>query len=101
MRQNQRGVPVKIMDREYIIACAPDEREAVLASAELLNSRISELRGGGRVIGADRLLALTALNLANELMSLRSRSDEYRACLERVDSLQERMQAALDAAQEG
>lgn len=43
-------------------------REAV----EYLDSRMRELRDGGKVIGNERIAVLAALNITHELLSLRT-----------------------------
>lgn len=70
---NQPPVPVTviIMDKEYRVACPPDERDALLASASLLNERMREIRDSGKVIGAERIGVMAALNIAHELLSVK------------------------------
>ena len=88
-------VTVRILDREYQIACRADEREALLAAAEHVHERMLEARGRGNVIGTDRVAVMTALNMAHELLALR-RSEQAcaRAC-ERIDAIDQRVSAAL------
>lgn len=82
---NTETVPVNvtIMDKEYRIACKPTEKAALLASAELLNDRLREIRDTGRVIGADRMAVMVALNLAHELLNEQTAN---KALLEKVGS---------------
>ncbi|WP_018876127.1 MULTISPECIES: cell division protein ZapA [unclassified Thioalkalivibrio] len=61
-------VRVSIMGKEYQIACPPDERADLFASASLIDERMRELRDGGRVVGAERIAVMVALNLAHELL---------------------------------
>jgi len=60
-------VSVRILEKEYQVACPIDERTALLDAAELLNTKMREIRDGGRVVGLDRIAVMAALNLANEL----------------------------------
>jgi len=84
------------MDKEYRIACAPAEKPALLASAELLNDRLKEIRDAGRVIGADRMAVMAALNLAHELLNEQT---AHQALVEqlgaRVHALRTRTEQAL------
>ena len=69
-------VGVRILDREYLVACAPDERDGLLAAAHLLDGRMREIRAGNRMAGIDRIAVLAALNLAHELIQQRQGGGE-------------------------
>lgn len=69
-------VNVRILDREYLVGCPPEEREGLLAAAKLLDSRMREIRGGNRMAGIDRIAVLAALNLASELLDNRTQGGE-------------------------
>ncbi len=65
-------VTVRILDREYTVGGSEDERDSLMAAARLLDARMRELRGGNKMVAADRLAVLTALNLAHELQQGRA-----------------------------
>jgi cell division protein ZapA len=67
-------VTVRLLDREYLIACPDDEREGLLAAAKLLDRQMREIRSGNRMAGVDRIAVLAALNIAHELTQLRATS---------------------------
>lgn len=69
-------VEVRILDREYLVACQPQEREGLVAAAHFVDGRMRELRGGNKMAGVDRIAVLTALNLAHELMQLKRGSGD-------------------------
>jgi cell division protein ZapA len=60
---------VKILDRSYRVACKPEEREQLLACARYVDNRMSAIRAEGKVLGADRIAVLAALQMAQELLS--------------------------------
>ena len=64
-------VTVRVMGREYTVACPPEEHEALVASADFLNERMTAIRRRGKALGAERIAVMTALNLARELLSLK------------------------------
>ena len=68
-QQDQARVSVRIMEKEYVIACPYDERSALLDAAEFLNTRMREIRDSGRVVGIDRIAVMAALNLAHEYLN--------------------------------
>jgi len=61
---------IKIQGREYRVACAPEEANSLLAAAELLDARMSDIAKATKSTG-ERLAVMTALNLAHELNSAR------------------------------
>lgn len=70
------AVSIRILDREYMIGCAPEEREGLLAASRLLDARMRELRTSHRLAGIDRIAVLAALNLAHELTQVRAKADD-------------------------
>ncbi len=94
-------VSVRIMEKEYVVACPYEERSALLDSAEFLNSRMREIRDSGKVVGHDRIAVMVALNLANELMRLKNRDVKLESeVVGRVRSLRERVEGALEKGQQ-
>jgi cell division protein ZapA len=92
------GVSIKILDKEYRIACPQDEQEGLMASARLLDQRMREIRQTGRVIGTDRIAVLAALNLAHELVQhQRDNAGEETTVSRRLARLQERVAESLSA----
>ena len=87
-------VSVHILDKEYQVACAEDERDQLLHAADFVNQRMKEIRDRGNVIGTDRIAVVTALNVAHELLQLKALDS---AVNERVRELQDNLTAALAA----
>jgi cell division protein ZapA len=67
-------VNIKILDREFTVGCEPAERDGLLAAAQMLDSRMREIRGSNRMAALDRVAVLAALNLAHEFMQLKTES---------------------------
>jgi cell division protein ZapA len=67
-------VSVSILDREYLIACTPDERPGLIAAASFLDSKMREIRAGARSATLDRIAVLAALTIAHDLIGLRERA---------------------------
>ena len=86
---------VKILDREYQIACREDERADLMAAAEMVNDRMKAIRGRGNVIGTDRVAVMTALNMAHELLALQETQATCERIRDRVHTLQQRVSEAL------
>jgi cell division protein ZapA (FtsZ GTPase activity inhibitor) len=64
-------VNVRILDKDYLIACPPEEREDLMRAATLLDARLKTARESARGMGSERWLIMAALNMANDLAKLR------------------------------
>ncbi len=76
MTDQTAQVSVRILDKEYKVACPASERTNLLDSAEILNAKMREIRDSGRVIGLDRIAVIAALNMANDLIHANARDLE-------------------------
>lgn len=61
-------VRVHILDKDYQVACPPEERDALLESARYLDQQMRAIRQGGKVIGVERIAVMAALNIAHALL---------------------------------
>jgi cell division protein ZapA len=86
-------VTIRILDKEYRIACAPEEQHGLLECARMLDHRMREVRQNGRVIGADRIAVMAALNLVYEVMRERDTLSEQ---LSRLQGIQDRLSEAIE-----
>jgi len=62
------SVLIKVLNREYKIACPVDREVDLLRAADLLNNRMLDLKKSGNIIGLERIAIITALNLADEII---------------------------------
>lgn len=95
MTDQHAHVSVRILDKEYQVACPADERTDLLDSAEILNARMREIRDGGNIVGLDRIAVMAALNMANDLIHAQARdqaldgdfSERLKLISDRVDNV--------------
>jgi cell division protein ZapA len=66
MSKPVQPLTLHILDKEYRIACASEEQEALINSAQELDRQMRKIRDTGKVSGADRIAVLAALNLTHE-----------------------------------
>jgi cell division protein ZapA len=98
---DQARVSVRIMEKEYVVACPYDERSALLDAAEFLNGRMREIRDSGKVVGLDRIAVMTALNLAHEFLRVRDQESRIDSGVGgRVRALRERVESVLGKGQQ-
>lgn len=90
------AVTLQILDKEYRIACPAEERDNLLAAAQRLNGAIQDIRNSGKVVGADRIIVMAALNITHELLQHHSQKDGATQSLgQRIKVLQHKVDGAL------
>ena len=100
-QQDSARVSVRIMEKEYVVACPYEERSALLDAAEFLNARMREIRDTGKVVGLDRIAVMAALNLAHEILKGKDRESRLdNGVGQRVRALRERVEGALGKSQQ-
>ena len=94
-------VNVKILEKEYQISCPADERKDLLDSAELLNTKMREIRDSGKVVGLDRIAVMAALNMANDLIKSHGTGEQLESDAKvKVRAMRERVETALQSGQQ-
>ncbi len=91
-------VNVKILEKEYQIACPAEGRKALIDSAELLNYKMREIRDSGKVVGLDRIAVMAALNMANDLLAANVVTGNIESSAKvKVREMRERVETALQS----
>ena len=86
MSDSQR-VTVVLLDKEYQVACKPEERDELQRAARELDTRMRSIRNSGTIIGLERIAIMTALNLCHELQKSQSGGGAVpSAALERLNN---------------
>ncbi len=62
---------VTIFNKEYCVSCPEGQEDKLAEVADFLNQRMREMKNSGTGLGADQIAAITALNLAHELLEQR------------------------------
>ena len=90
-------VAVKILDKEYQVACPEDQEADLLVSAKYLDKQMRDIRDTGKVIGLERIAVMAALNISYELLqaSQESREQESPPETESVGRLNRKLDDAL------
>ena len=101
MIEQTAQVSVRILDKEYQVACPADERTDLLDSAEILNAKMREIRDSGRIVGLDRIAVMAALNMANDLMHAKARDQELEGSIsDRLKVISDRVDNVLSDTQQ-
>lgn len=96
MSENSIPVIVRILDKEYRIACNQGEEQPLLSSARFLDQKMREIRSNGKVLGTDRIAVMAALNLAHELLEHQSQKETVNTSInDRLRSMHSKIEQAL------
>lgn len=96
MSDEVKQIPVLILDKEYVIACQPDEEQELLSSARLVDNKMREIRSHGKVIGSERIAVMTSLNMAHDLIRAESGNKGYKGpSRTRLRALQKKIDSVL------
>lgn len=89
---------VQILDKEYCIACPSEERNNLENAARYLDGKMREIRSSGKVVGADRVAVMAALNITHDLLHKQQHLDQLAgANHEQVRNLLNRVDNALNS----
>lgn len=102
MEQEQRDVKeVHILGRDYAIACPRENMVALDKAAYLLDQKMRQIQGSGKIVGVERIAVMAGLNLAHELLLLSDGKPlpyDTHAWRERIVRLQQQIETALHEA---
>lgn len=94
-------VSIRILGKEYQVACPLEEKADLLESADLLNKKMQDIRSSGKVLGLDRVAVMAALNLANELIKRNDDDQQLKDIFDlRIKAMRERLDSALGPGQQ-
>jgi cell division protein ZapA len=86
MSQTPTTVEVRILDKEYLVACPQEEQEALLRAARHLDTKMREIRSSGKVFGTESIAVMAALNITHELLERDTMSDATSSILRAMDN---------------
>ena len=86
---------VKILEKDYLVSCPDDKKEALISAAAHLDSKMRDIRSSGKVLGTERIAVMAALNITYELLESSKGSSSDQSLL---SSLEERMDQFLNKA---
>ncbi len=92
-----KQLDVNIMGREFRLACPAQEEASLLQAVAMLDEKMQEIRGGGKVVGLEKIAIMAALNMAHELLQMRVGSSDFDigTIQRRIHNMNETIDAAL------
>jgi cell division protein ZapA len=96
MAEPTNSVEVTLLGRTYRVACEEGDREALMQAVAYLDAKMNEIRKAGKVIGAERIAVMAALNVAHELLSMRLGSGfDVGQAKRRISAIESKIDAAI------
>ena len=95
MNTTAQPITVMILDREYQVACEPEERQSLLEAAHYLDEQMRQIRVNGRLMALERIAVMAALNMSAPLLK-QNKSEELRKS--QVDNRLQLLADKLDSA---
>ncbi len=83
---------VKILEKEYLVACPDDKKSALRQAADHLDTKMREIRASGKIHGTERIAVMAALNITYEAMENAASQHGQSAVL---DALEKKLDEAL------
>ncbi|MFZ1797559.1 MAG: cell division protein ZapA [Dokdonella sp.] len=90
------AVTVRILDRDYLVGCKPEDRDGLISAAAYLDGKLRELREHNRSGGLERIAVLAGLNVAHELLGLKQQqSSRGEQLAQHLQALKSKLEAGL------
>lgn len=89
-----KGVDVNIMGRDFTVSCTDEERPGLINAVNFLDKKMRDIRDSGKVIGAERIAIMTALNLSHELLNSKNGNLDIGDIKRRITQMQDQIDKA-------
>ncbi|MBY0579759.1 MAG: cell division protein ZapA [Burkholderiales bacterium] len=86
---------VIIMGRPFRVACEEGEEGALLDAVAYLDRKMSEIRDSGKLAGTDRIAVMAALNVAHELLTVKTGGVEIGEYKRRMNAMKSSLEKAM------
>jgi cell division protein ZapA len=98
---------IHLLGKDYRVACAPAERDALAAAVAFLDDKLKNIGGkipqasGGARSSSERIAVMAALNIAHELLTLKNATSDLFVGLEnetiqrRINSIESKLDESL------
>jgi cell division protein ZapA len=91
-----KTIEVTLLGRTYRVACGDGEREALMQAVAYLDGKMNEIRKSGKVMGAERIAVMAALNVAHELLSVKLGAGfDVGQAKRRISAIESQLDAAI------
>jgi cell division protein ZapA len=94
-------VDVSLLGRHFTIGTSGEERDTLLEAVHLLEEKIEAIQGQGKIVDADKIAIMAALNIAHDLLKTKvGEGLEMAAFQRRIRTMNESAAVALEESQQ-
>ena len=94
-------VDVSLLGRHFTIGTSNEERETLLEVVHLLEEKIDTIQKQGKIVDADKIAIMAALNIAHDLLKTKvGEGLEMAAFQRRIRTMSEAAETALQESQQ-
>ena len=95
MSTDNNSVSLSILDKEYQVACPPDQQQELRNAAKALDTQMRQIRGSGKVVGLERIAVMAALNAVYDLQTKQPEAKTETGSPEQLKRLNNKVDGAL------
>ena len=90
-----KSVDVQIMGKEFKVSCTDEERQGLLDAVNYLDKKMRDIRDSGKVVGAERIAIMAALNLSHEVLNTKSGDIDIGDYKRRISAMQNQIDETI------
>lgn len=72
----QKSISIKLLGKEFQVACPDGQEDTLFKTAEYLNSQMQGISNNSKIVSVDKIAIMAALNITTELLVLKAAHDE-------------------------
>jgi cell division protein ZapA len=91
----QHTVSIDILDKNYQVACEPEQEAELRQAASDLDDQMRAIRSTGKVIGLERVAIMAALNLSHQVLVMKSGGQPDDPLEDQLKTISSRIDEAL------
>jgi len=97
----QSALTIYILGKEYQIVCEEHEREPLKKAAQYLDSKMKEIRDARKVVGAEAIAIMAALNISHDYIQCMENSDPaIEMNIGTIKNIRDKIESALQRTKE-
>jgi len=87
---------ISILGKEYQIVCEDQEREPLKKAAQYLDSKMKEIREARKVVGAEAIAIMAALNMSHDyIQCMENRDPADEMSIGTIKNIRDKIESAL------
>jgi cell division protein ZapA len=88
-------ITLKILDKEYQVACPQEEQAALMHAAQFLDRKMREIRTSGKIVGLERIAVMAALNISYEMLQAKQDTKSTEVETQTVNNISNKVEQTL------